>query len=166
MKELVRLVVQSTLVPPAEDHVIVTHGVGASGELVVLWATPEARHELDGRPDAEGISYADGRLDPAVPAIVTVERPHGARTVVRLDGVDQYVPMVQAAPDGGVLVAGARSAFVDGARLPNAQLFDADGAQRWTGAVGDGLEHVQVTSDGQVWTAYFDEGVLGDGGER
>jgi hypothetical protein len=32
--------------------------------------------------------------------------------------------------------------------------------------VGDGIEHVQTTRRGQVWTGYFDEGIFGNFGWR
>lgn len=44
----------------------------------------------------------------------------------------------------------------------NAHLYTDSGQHFGSWHVGDGVEDVQISPDGQVWVSYFDEGVFGD----
>jgi len=46
----------------------------------------------------------------------------------------------------------------------NGVLYDADGQVVCESVLGDGIGHVLATSDGQVWTGYFDGGIYGNYG--
>lgn len=46
---------------------------------------------------------------------------------------------------------------------PNAFVYDERGELLGAFDAGDGVEHVQATSRGEVWVGYFDEGVYGGG---
>jgi hypothetical protein len=52
----------------------------------------------------------------------------------------------------------------DGSHDPSAIVYDPDGSVRNKFVLGDGIEDVQVTSDGHIWVSYFDEGVFGNMG--
>ncbi len=43
----------------------------------------------------------------------------------------------------------------------NARLFTADGEAAGSMQLGDGIAHVQCSTDGGIWVGYFDEGVYG-----
>lgn len=44
----------------------------------------------------------------------------------------------------------------------NGRVYSREGRLLRELALGDGIEHVQTTRKGAIWTAYFDEGVFGD----
>jgi hypothetical protein len=45
----------------------------------------------------------------------------------------------------------------------NARVFNSKGVLQRNFTLGDGIQHVQTTEDGQIWVGYFDEGVFGSG---
>ncbi|MBB3111534.1 hypothetical protein FHS18_003602 [Paenibacillus phyllosphaerae] len=60
------------------------------------------------------------------------------------------------------LLAGARTRrFSDTDYERNGKIFDLDGVQLSELLLGDGIQQVQVTLSGTIWTSYFDEGVFG-----
>jgi hypothetical protein len=48
-------------------------------------------------------------------------------------------------------------------RAPNADIFDEKGTLLSSIVAGDGIEHVQATSAGDIWIGYFDEGIYSGG---
>ncbi|MEK8034064.1 hypothetical protein AACH06_24840 [Ideonella sp. DXS29W] len=65
----------------------------------------------------------------------------------------------------GILVACARSVYRGPADVDlNARLYDRAGHLQRAFCIGDGIESIQATSTGDIWAAYFDEGVLGNRG--
>lgn len=46
---------------------------------------------------------------------------------------------------------------------PNAFVYSRQGEMLGSFVAGDGIEHIQTTASGEVWVAYFDEGVYGGG---
>jgi hypothetical protein len=62
---------------------------------------------------------------------------------------------------------GRRWLFVDSRlaadRAPNADIFDEKGTLLSSIVAGDGIQHVQATSAGDIWIGYFDEGVYSGG---
>jgi hypothetical protein len=74
-------------------------------------------------------------------------------------------PKVQIFPDGEVLVVAPRcKRFQDDSYELNATVYDTKGATVRQFLLGDGIEHVQVDRNGNVWVGYFDEGVYGNFG--
>lgn len=67
-------------------------------------------------------------------------------------------------PDGRVLVVGARARFMHGSADRNGVIYDSGGNVELEATIGDGVEHLQTTTDGSVWVGYFDEGVYGNFG--
>ncbi|MAT97321.1 MAG: hypothetical protein CL608_09280 [Anaerolineaceae bacterium] len=72
---------------------------------------------------------------------------------------------VQPLPDNELLLVCGRSAYrgSDDYDL-NAQVFDFNGVLKRSFLLGDGIEDVQTTTDGCIWTSYFDEGIFGNFG--
>jgi len=100
---------------------------------------PRARHK---KPyDAVVVTVGDGRP----------QETH-------LSAVQGEFPRLDALPDGGFVVAEARSR----AGEEHVQVFDALGRLSWTFRVGDGIEHLLADEAGDLWVGYFDEGVYGD----
>jgi hypothetical protein len=88
--------------------------------------------------------------------VVTVD--DGASYETALGSVSARHPKVDSLPDGGFVVADARSR----AGAEQVQVFDALGRPTWTFRVGDGIEHLLTDESGDLWIGYFDEGVYGD----
>ncbi|WP_137992275.1 hypothetical protein [Streptomyces vilmorinianum] len=88
-------------------------------------------------------------------AVVTVD--DGRFTTTELSALTAHHPRLDTLPDGGFVVADARS------RAPErqVQVFDALGRESWTFRVGDAVEHLLTDESGALWTGYFDEGVFG-----
>lgn len=64
-----------------------------------------------------------------------------------------------------LLLVGARcTRYGDGKHDLNAKVIDAEGTTVREFLLGDGIQDVQVTEDGTIWTGYFDEGVFGNYG--
>ena len=68
------------------------------------------------------------------------------------------LPLFDRFPDGRWLVVGSRS--IGG---PNARALTEDGALISRFFLGDGIEHVGIDADHQIWVGWFDEGVFGNG---
>ena len=72
---------------------------------------------------------------------------------------------VQPLPGDEVLLVNARCIFrSEEAHERNAWVCSREGALLRELTLGDGIEDVQTTSDGQIWVSYFDEGVFGNRG--
>lgn len=64
-----------------------------------------------------------------------------------------------------LLLVGSRSRYYGRDRYDlNAAVFGGDGSVRRRFLVGDGIQNVQTTDDGLIWTSFFDEGVFGNNG--
>jgi hypothetical protein len=93
--------------------------------------------------------------------------------VVRCDGSDiqtMTVPGVSVLVSyiqpfkGSVLLAGARCSWHSKGPEQNAFVVDWDAKVERRFIVGDGINDLRVTADGDVWASYFDEGVFGNHG--
>lgn len=80
------------------------------------------------------------------------------------EATDLLYPMVQRFPDGNLLVVNARCRWRASGPDVNARVIAPDGTTIGHGCLGDGIEHVQIASDGTIWVGYFDEGVFGNFG--
>jgi hypothetical protein len=87
--------------------------------------------------------------------VVTVD--DGASYATGLSSVSARHPRIDALPDGGFVVADARSRTGD----EQVQVFHALGRPSWTFRVGDAIEHLLIDESGDLWIGYFDEGVFG-----
>lgn len=64
-----------------------------------------------------------------------------------------------------LLLVGARCHYYGHNRYDlNARVYDRYGHVLHDFLLGDGIEHVQATSEGTIWTGYFDEGIFGNYG--
>jgi hypothetical protein len=134
---------------------------GPSGELYALAVTsPADTREVT----ASGASIPRIRTDH--PQDVVVLRFDGRR-VARLEIPDQTwnYHHAQPLPDGELLLVCARSRYrsADDYDL-NGKVFAGNGVLKREFLLGDGLQDVQTTADGRIWTSYFDEGVFGNFG--
>lgn len=147
------------------------------GELVALDVGPDAQlyaaialEALDDRfEDANGSSFA--KATPAKPQTYRVLAFYEGEPTLDLviAGERFNIHHVQPLPGGELLLAGARSDFQGrgtGAPDRNGRVYSAEGRLLRELLLGDGIQSVQATSSGVIWTSYFDEGVLGNHGWR
>ncbi|AKJ42932.1 hypothetical protein [Pragia fontium] len=71
---------------------------------------------------------------------------------------------VQMLDNEHILLVGARCHYNDGQPEKNAAVYDSHGQLVRSFTLGDGIEDINVTSDGAIWASYFDEGVFGNYG--
>ncbi|WP_051870611.1 hypothetical protein [Brevibacillus laterosporus] len=72
---------------------------------------------------------------------------------------------IQPLNDNTLLVVGARTRYFDPDNFElNGKIFDLDGNLIKKLLLGDGIQHVQVSPNGTIWTGFFDEGVFGNYG--
>jgi hypothetical protein len=105
------------------------------------------------------IWYDQQQQIPAVgPFIYQVHclRPTGWEVGLTLSPSPKQYSFVQPLPGGRWLLVESR---LGKDRAPNADIFDEQGNLLSSILVGDGIEHVQATSAGEIWVGYFDEGV-------
>lgn len=143
------------------DLELIAAQIGPSGELYVLATTRPLDYRWE---NSGGASFAkikaDGLHDYAVFRI-------DDWNTVRYDIRDQQwnFHKVQPLPDGELLLACCRSQNAGHGEIDlNGQVFSENGQWRRQFLLGDGIEDVQTTSDGHIWTSYFDEGVFGNYG--
>ncbi|MBP5912819.1 hypothetical protein QBB33_32715 [Streptomyces scabiei] len=125
---------------------------------------PRAYRDLHPRHstiDASGRAHwlLTEHADPSPPydAVVVTVTDGGVGTT-GLGPVSARFPRLDSLPDGGFVVADARSRDGD----DQVQVFDALGRPSWTFRVGDAIEHLLTDEAGDLWIGYFDEGVFGD----
>jgi len=112
-------------------------------------------------PAGEAVLLGRYRNQLVVLAADKAGRELGKLVALWPDGLN--VPVAQRLPDGSFLVVARRSRRMpDGSYEPSAIVYDTNGNVRNEFVLGDGIEDVQVTSDGHIWVSYFDEGVYGN----
>lgn len=158
----------ASLVAPSGFGELVSTGVGPTGDLVSVWASPEERQPPTPHPglaDAEDAGLLPRRLDGRAVLLATYDST-GALTHSTV--VDQEMqlssPLVQPLGGNGYLVVVARCEWRPNGVEQNAFVVEADGHRGRQGCLGDGIEHLQRAADGTLWVGYFDEGVFGNFG--
>jgi hypothetical protein len=138
----------------------------AQGHAVALVVSPGDWQRATARvPSVGGATFATTRVDPPYAAVFIEHDGRDVRRRIELECVPLAFPTVDTLPDGEVLVVGTRCwRNRDGRAERNACVFDGAGTLRRDFTLGDGINHVQTTSDGSIWVGYFDEGVFGNFG--
>lgn len=91
-------------------------------------------------------------------AVVVTVDTDGRDHATELSAVRARFPLIDALPDGGFVVADARSRQSE----QHVQIFDVLGRESWAFRVGDAVEDLLTDRAGRLWVGYFDEGVFGD----
>jgi hypothetical protein len=152
------------LEPPAGFNKLVSVGVDPAGPIA-LWASTNATRTVEERalvPGIGGVEESQKTGEPAV-AVATYFESTLPTTWTAVDAVPALVSTVQRFPNENFLVAGARSEWRPAGPDLNAFVIAPDGSVIRRGCLGDGIQDVQVDSDGLIWVAYFDEGIFGWG---
>lgn len=112
-------------------------------------------------------------IDGCFPATVTEESyayqvvhlKDGQKTILNLPLEKWNYHYIQPIDDGNILLVGARSYYHDAGNIEeNARVYDENGKFLRSFCLGDGIGHVYVTRNQEIWTGYFDEGVFGNYG--
>jgi hypothetical protein len=140
----------------------IASSVSVTGEIVELFGPKDASRSIFGRIiNAGWASFAKPRTDAPYAAVARVTGPSGAREI-SLDGLTTTFPHIEQLPGGELLVAASRcSRDASGTYELNAAVFGSGGKLVRQFTLGDGIEHVQADSNGNIWVGYFDEGVYG-----
>jgi len=89
----------------------------------------------------------------------------GQKTVLHLSEETWNYRYVQPIDEEHILLVCARSYYHDAQNIEeNARVYDKKGQLIRSFCLGDGIEHVYVTKNQEIWTGYFDEGVFGNYG--
>ena len=154
------------LQPPAGFEQLITVSVGPSGP-VALWADGDARDDIEAHFESPGFaSFPETRTSSrpeAALAAYTSGSMAPARAVI-MEVLPVAHPLVQALPSGEFLVVGGRCAWRPQGPERNALVVGLDGAVKREGTLGDGIEHMLVDLNGEIWVGYFDEGIFGNYG--
>lgn len=143
-----------------------------SGELVALNVGPDDRvyavialRELDYRVEKRGASFA--KTIPDLPQAYRVLAFHDGseRLDIQIAQEPFNIHDVQPLPKDRILLVCCRSHYrgVDDFDR-NGRVYSSDGKLVREILLGDGIENVQTTTSGKIWTSYFDEGVFGSYG--
>lgn len=161
----VSLTLRAQLSEPLAGQQTVSISVGPRRELVQLLVAEDDASDVLGYDEQPGWArFPHSRTPRPVHATVLVDDGRSTRRVDLHDDTPAH-PHVQLLPGDEILVVGARCRrFQDGTTERNACVFGADGALRHAATFGDGINDVQTTSRGEIWVAYFDEGVFGNYG--
>lgn len=81
---------------------------------------------------------------------------HDAEWEFEIEDGEATFHHVQPMPEG-ILLCNARQS----GQYPNARIYDSSGAPLRELSLGDGIQDLQATSAGEIWAAYYDEGVFG-----
>lgn len=161
MKKVLRPTLSYTLKEAIGAHTFVAFNVGPCGEVYVL----VAMHTLDYRTTDNG-SASFAKIVPDSPQRyrVLVFRKGELELDLAICGERFNIHEIQ--PLGNdLLLACSRSAYrgEDDFDL-NARVYSRDGTFLREFLLGDGIETIQTTRRGEIWTSYFDEGVFGNYG--
>ncbi|MQY10246.1 hypothetical protein SRB5_03530 [Streptomyces sp. RB5] len=96
---------------------------------------------------------------PPFDALVVSVHPDGSVELTELNAVRVRWPQLDRLPDGGFVVAAART-LRDG-DANQVQIFDPLGRETSTFSVGDAIEHLLVDEAGHIWVGHFDENPIG-----
>lgn len=112
-------------------------------------------------------------IDGCFPATVT-EKSYRYQVIHLKDGQKKVLDLpketwnyhyIQPIDDGQFLLVCARSYYHDAQNIEeNARVYDENGRFIRSFCLGDGIGHVYVTKNQEIWTGYFDEGVFGNYG--
>jgi hypothetical protein len=128
----------------------VQSSIGPNQELLVLsFDRPFPYDRSQASPPSGPLVYKIHRLGSAGWELAQTLEPNGKR-----------YSFAQPLPGGRWLLVEGRLAPD---RSPNADIFDEKGKLLSSILAGDGISHVQTTLAGDIWIAYFDEGVYSGG---
>ena len=142
-----------------EDN-LVAFNIGYDGLLYFVFAL----RPLDYRHATSGGSFAVTK--PQQPQNYRVVALDGNRVALDMTVENEPFNIHFVAPlPAGILLACGRSRFKSAADFDkNGRLYSFDGKFERDFLLGDGIQDLQTTARGTIWTSFFDEGVIGNRG--
>jgi hypothetical protein len=139
---------------------VISLSLGPDAMLYLLAIIPPAHY----RERRAGASFA--RITPGKPnAFVVLQCDAYAVNRVEISNQSWNFHHVQPLPNDELLLVCARSRYRGQDDYDaNGHVFSADGRFVRSFLLGDGIQDVQTTRDGRIWTSYFDEGIFGNYG--
>lgn len=160
MKRCVRLSPILSLASLIGNGKIVAFNVGHDGVVYLV----VAMRELDFRRSSGWASFP--KTVPGQPQSYRVIGMAGPKVVldVVIEGEQFNIHDVQPLPNELLLVCGRSCYRGRGDFDRNGRVYTREGRFAREILLGDGIESVQATSAGAIWTSYFDEGIFGNYG--
>lgn len=158
MNHYIRLSPVASIAPAIGEGSLVAFGVGPDGIVHIA----AALKPLDYR-SKDGCYAKSVGAQPQTYRVVGMSGPQTVLDMV-IEGERFNIHHVQPLP-GELLLVGTCACF----RAPddferNGRVYTLDGVFAREILLGDGIKTVQATSEGVIWTSYFDEGVYGNRG--
>ncbi len=161
MKRPIRLSPVAHLAPTIGDGELVAFNVGPDGATYLVVALKPLDYQTE-QPGWAGFA----KTVPEAPQQYRVVALSGSQTVldVLIEGERFNIHDVQPLPNELLLVC-ARSHYKGPDDFEkNGRVYTREGRYAREILLGDGIQSVQATSSGVIWTSYFDEGVFGNYG--
>ena len=144
-----------------DGFVVAAVAVGVDGEAIRLLVPDEHSAALVPKEGSSWPYFPKEHNESTDSSIVAISRGPKSRQL-RLLGLVGIFSELSMFPNGEILVVAPRCRpRSDGSEL-NAQVFDQDGKRKRAFLLGDGINRVQCDRQGNIWVAYFDEGVFGN----
>ena len=144
------------------DLRVVARSIGPDGAACVLAVNARDADAVHQRGLSRGGgSFAPTRTRRPYPAVAFHYDGLSVRRT-ELPEVPFAFPSIQIFPTGEVLLAGARCHYTGRGPELNAALYSPEGTLLHPMTLGDGIQDVQVSSRGEIWVSYFDEGIFGN----
>lgn len=161
MKRIMRLNPVTSLAPLIGDGNLVAMNVGPDGlvYMVVALKPIDYRHET-----TEGACFA--KTKPQSPQTYRVLALSGSKPIFDLviEGEQFNIHDIQPLKEDLLLVCG-RSQYRSPTNFEkNGRIYSKSGRFIREILLGDGIQNVQTTAQGEIWVSFFDEGVFGNFG--
>jgi hypothetical protein len=147
------------------DLRMVAASIGPDRSACLLAVDVAAADSLFARDEQPGwASFPRARTEQPYKAVAI--QYDGTRVLLRteLPEVPFAFPFIQILPTGHILVAGSRCRYSNGRAELNAALYTPEGTLAHQMTLGDGIQDIQASRQGELWVSYFDEGVFGNYG--
>lgn len=141
---------------------LVAFNVDAHGKVYAL----VAQRELDYRTDSSrGASFAKTKPDTAQVYRALAFYEANVMLDVQISEEKFNIHDIQPLPKDELLLICGRSYYKSADDFEiNGRIYSSAGQMRRSILLGDGIQDVQASSKGVIWTSFFDEGVLGNYG--
>lgn len=150
-----------SIAPIIGDGELVAFNIGPDGLVYIVVALEPLRYRFEG---PGGASFV--RTKPDRPQNYRVVGLSGSEVVldVRIEGEKYNIHEVQPLPDAFLLVCARSYRKGPDDYDRNGRIYSLNGKFQREILLGDGIQAVQATPQGIIWTSYFDEGIFGNYG--
>jgi hypothetical protein len=163
MQEMFSISPTARLNSVTSDRDIVAFNVGHDGTIYIVLALKPLDYRFEQIPG--GASFSKTTPDTPQNYRVIAFQEGQLTLDITISGEKYNIHDIQPLPTDEILLVCARSRR----RSPNdfeknGRIYSLNGEFRREILLGDGIQSVQATSDGIIWTSFFDEGIFGNFG--